>query len=232
MLDLDGDIAAFASINAQLGYRPNPVVQLALRLLRAERESRPLPESPKLFDRTHIENAAEYAGTYTAPDSRTVVIAANADHLTWTENNRTIPIQTTFEGTMFLDDPAYNRFPLLFARESANPKAAVTELALGPDWLTNERYRGPRTFPMPKHWQAFTGNYIADSPWLGSTRVITRKGKLWLDGAGELIPVGANIFRPAQPDFSPERIEFFLIGDGKARAMRITGSNLYRAEVD
>ena len=36
-LDLDAGFGAFASINAQLGYRPNPVVQFALRLLRSTR---------------------------------------------------------------------------------------------------------------------------------------------------------------------------------------------------
>src|ERR1700744_682694 len=45
-LDLDAKIGAFASVNAQLGYRPNPVAELALQLLRAELEHGKSPQMP------------------------------------------------------------------------------------------------------------------------------------------------------------------------------------------
>ena len=133
---------------------------------------------------------------------------------------------------MFLNAPGYDRFPLLFSREADNPKEAVTELAIGPDWFANERYRGPRTISTPDYLNAYVGNYIADSPWLGGTRVILRNGKLWMDGATELIPEGGHLFRPADPVWSPERIEFYFFADGKARVLRLDGTPLYRAEVD
>src|ERR1700684_2821498 len=45
-VDLDSGLGAFASINAQLDYRPNPVAEYALQTLRASQEGRRLPAIP------------------------------------------------------------------------------------------------------------------------------------------------------------------------------------------
>jgi len=42
-VDLDGGVAAFASINAMQGYRPTPVTKYALQVLRAAAEKKPVP---------------------------------------------------------------------------------------------------------------------------------------------------------------------------------------------
>ena len=41
-VDIDEGVGAFASINAMQGYRPNPVDQYAIQLMRAQREGKPL----------------------------------------------------------------------------------------------------------------------------------------------------------------------------------------------
>src|SRR6202034_2341585 len=56
-IDLDGGVAAFASINAMQGYRPTPVTQYAVQLMRAEREAKPLPAAEPLGDPMEVENA-------------------------------------------------------------------------------------------------------------------------------------------------------------------------------
>jgi len=69
--DLDGGVAAFASINAMQGYRPTAVTEHAVRLGRAQREGKPLPAAPAMDDGMEAGNAADYAGTFTAQDGRT-----------------------------------------------------------------------------------------------------------------------------------------------------------------
>ena len=49
-VDLDGGVAAFASINAGQGYRPNPVTQFAVQLMNAQAQGKPLPRPPDLSD--------------------------------------------------------------------------------------------------------------------------------------------------------------------------------------
>ena len=49
-VDLDGGVAAFASINAMQGYRPTAVTQYAVQLLRAKREAKPLPAAEALVN--------------------------------------------------------------------------------------------------------------------------------------------------------------------------------------
>ena len=65
-VDLDGGVAAFASINAMQGYRPTPVTQYAIQLLRAQREGKPLPAAEALTD----------AGRWTMPASMRACFAA------------------------------------------------------------------------------------------------------------------------------------------------------------
>ena len=62
-LDLDGGFGAFASINAQLGYRPNPVAQFALELLRAAKEGRAAPPLPAFDASASIADPTSYQGS-------------------------------------------------------------------------------------------------------------------------------------------------------------------------
>ena len=39
MVDIDDGVGGFASVNAQQGYRPNPVVRYAIQLMRARRKA-------------------------------------------------------------------------------------------------------------------------------------------------------------------------------------------------
>ena len=64
MVDIDDGIGGFASVNAQQGYRPNPVVRYAIQLMRARRKGAALPEMPEPDVATAVKNAAEFAGTY------------------------------------------------------------------------------------------------------------------------------------------------------------------------
>ena len=103
----------------------------------------------------------------------------------------------------------------------------IVEAFHGPRWFTNERYTGPKAFDYPKEWEVFAGHYRNDSPWFGSTRIFVRKGKLTADGA-PLTPLGDGLFRLGPEDWSPERLSFGPVVNGRATRMKVSGVEFHR----
>jgi CubicO group peptidase (beta-lactamase class C family) len=233
-VDLDSGFAVFASINAQLGYRPNPVAEYGVRLMRADQEGKPLPQAPEVFDPMVIKGASNYVGSHHSPERETIEIVAQGERLFWNAGGRALPIQMTASGGMMIADPAFDRFPIVFGRESKDEKSAVVELGHGAAWYANERYKGPKTFSYPEAWNALVGTYHNDDPWVGTTRMLIRKGKLWMDGILELLPEqgSATVFGPGDPEWSPERAEFLFVVGGKARLLRFQGAEMWRVDVE
>ena len=135
-MDLDAKFGAFASINAQLGYRPNPVAQLALQLLRAEKEGGKPPAEPPFDAAAKVESAGSYSAIYTSGSGRRIEIRNAADRLTLLTEGRTIPLQQSEDGTFIADQPGFDLFPIVFERASNSsagdkPNAPVTALACG-----------------------------------------------------------------------------------------------------
>jgi hypothetical protein len=239
-IDLDGGVAAFASINSMQGYRPTAVTEYSVRLLRADRESKSLPAPPSLADPREIDNAAEYAGTFTAADGRALTFAQQDKHLVLTNGQTPIVLQHVGGDRFISTVPgafADNNF--IFERKSgATPstgtaKAApqpVVEVAFGPDWYTAQTYDGPRTFPVPQEYAAYTGRYHSESPWGGETRIYVVKGQLLMDGT-PLTLIGARIFHIGDETWTPETVEFLHIFQGKARVVRAAGLDFQRVDV-
>jgi hypothetical protein len=87
------------------------------------------------------------------------------------------------------------------------------------------KYTGPKSFETKKDWEAFAGHYYNDSPWYGDTRVVLRKGQLFLDGVQPLVPRGDGKFGVGDAE-GPDWISFESIVDG--RAMRMNSSGMIR----
>jgi CubicO group peptidase (beta-lactamase class C family) len=238
-VDLDGGVAAFASINAMQGYRPTAVTEYAVRLLRAERESKTLPAAPSIADPLDVSNAADYAGTFTAPDGRTLVFAARQERLTLIDGSTSVPLQHT-DGDEFISTVpgTFAEYSFSFRRKSspagksagASVPQPVVEVAYGADWYTAPSYDGPRSFTVPAHYAAFTGRYQSESPWAGDSMVYVLKDQLVIEGE-PLTPLGDRLFRMGEESWLPETVEFQHIFEGKARVMRIAGLDLWRVDV-
>src|SRR5262249_11659829 len=97
-VDLDEGVGAFASINAMQGYRPNPVAQFAIRLMRAQRNNKGLPAAPVFRPATFVENAADYAGTYHAADGRGLEFVAEKDRLSLRHDGKAIALEPQGDG--------------------------------------------------------------------------------------------------------------------------------------
>ena len=246
-VDLDGGVAAFASINAMQGYRPIAVTEYAVRLLRAQQESKPLPAPPAIADPRDVDNAAEYAGTFSGDAGRKLVFAAEGKRLTLIDGEQKIPLQHA-GGDRFISTVAgqFADYSFTFARKNtvaaaqdgavapANPNqtpSPVVEVSYGPQWFVNSAYTGPRTFDVPADYAAFAGTYYSDSAWDGETHVYIVKGELLLSGE-PLTRIGASLFRVGDESWLPDTAEFLHVFEGKARLLKSAGADFWRVEVD
>ena len=234
-LDLDAGVGAFASINAQLDYRPNPVAQYAIELMRAEKEGKPLPSAPKLEDSSVVTDPAQYAGEYLSPEGELCRVTASADGLIVDLDGHRLRL-TRMGGSRFLAaEEAYSDFAFVFRRESGTAgdgdkeggeKGPMTVVQHGGRWF--QRGAKPVAVALPERWAAYPGKYMNDSPWLGSFHVVSRKGQLWIEGETPLIELGAGEFRAGDEPDSPETIRFYHLVDGRAQMVKSGGADFWR----
>jgi CubicO group peptidase (beta-lactamase class C family) len=227
-VDLDGGVAAFASINAQQGYRPNPVTEYAVRRMRAERENKPAPAPPAIASQFVIENAAGYAGVYESPEGERVEVSAQEDGLAVTMGGKVFRLASSSSG-LVADAAAFQEFPFVFGRAGEGKGSDIVELGYGSRWYANGKYKGNRQFALPAEYAPFEGAYRAESAWAGSARVVGRKGKLWLDGSVPLEPLGDSLFRVGAAP-SAETAQFLYLANGRTRMLKLSGMDLWRIE--
>ena len=220
-VDLVDGIGAFASVNAQQGYRPNPVTIFALRAIRAANAKKPLPELPAPNPPAKIPGASDLAGVY-----QDLEFVAEGDGLVLVYGGKRYPVELA-TGELIVQHPDFDRFSFHFEREKKEGGRAVS-VGHGSRWWTSDRYTGERTFSYPGAWRAFTGHYRNEDPWVGSVRIVMRQGKLWAGGTTPLRPVDENTFRVAEPEHNPEWIQFLDVVNGRAQRVKLSGYDLWR----
>ena len=233
-IDLDAGVGAFASINAQQGYRPTAVAQYAVQLMGASAASKPAPAPPAIDDTKVVKNAADYVGVYTSPDGKTVEITGDNALFALTPGKR-VSLQRSDGDSFIATDPELALYSFLFVRakneKDKDKPGPVVELMHGGAWFTNAKYSGPKEFATPPEYAALTGTYLEAGGFEGSSvDIVILKGELWLEGECSFERVGEYEFRPTEDAPNPERVEFFYIVNGKARLMKITGADFYRFE--
>jgi CubicO group peptidase (beta-lactamase class C family) len=227
-VDLTGAIGAFASVNANLrGYRPVAVTKYAIDLFNASLAGKAFPDPPAPPPAPdEVKNAADYAGTYTSPDGKKLELAAEGQKLILVHGGRRISLERAgAAGDRFIvKHPDFETFLLGFVRENRE----VTQAVHGADWYMGAKYAGAKTFETKKEWQAFVGHYNNDSAWYGDTRIVLRKGQLFIDGVQPLIPRGDGKFGIGDPE-APDWISFESIVDGRAMRLNYSGILFRRA---
>jgi len=227
-VDIDDGVGAFASINAMQGYRPNPVAQYAMQLMRAERASTSFPAPPPLNSPMVIKNASDYAGKYQSGAGRIFEIEATGESLWLLHQGERVALEAASSDTFTVNHPDFHRFALIFGRaDQKDPKSPVVEAGSGGEWFTNSKYAGPKTFDYPKEWEQYVGHYRNESPWVGSTRIFVFKGKLMADGV-ELEPRLDGLFILQDEEHSPEWIRFGDMVNGKCMHAKFSGEDLWR----
>ena len=235
-MDLDAKIGAFASINAQLGYRPNPVAQLAVQLLRAEKEGSKPPVEPAFDAVAKVESAGSYSAIYTSAAGRHIEIRDAADRLTLTADGRTIPLQQSEDGNFIADQTGFDLYPIIFERAPTssaaadNSKTPITALSYGADWYARAGYQGEQALEPSAALAKYVGEYYSENPWNGTIRVVQRQRQLWMGGTDPLVPIGNHLFRIGTEASSPSVAEFAeLIGE-KPNLLWIDGVQFRRVE--
>ena len=252
-IDLDGGVAAFASINAMQGYRPTAVTEYAVRLVRAEREAQPLPPPPAIANPLEVDNAADYAGAFTDGNRRRLEFVVEGKQLFLADQGKRIPLQhtagdnfiSTIEGVFADHTFIFGRTRAESAKSGTQPATAsgagngdsykksgpVVEVSYGSDWYVNAKYSGPRSFTAPKEYGAFAGRYRSESAWGGDALAYMLKGQLMLDGQ-TLHRIGGSLFRMGDEEWMPDTAEFLCVFEGKPRILRIAGMDFWRVEID
>ena len=233
-LDLDAGFGAFASINAQLGYRPNPVAQFALRVLRSTEENGPAPPLPAFDESVEVHDAASYQGSYVSADGRRLEVVAAGGRLVLESAHERIPLQHGEGDTFIADHADFDLYPLVFERDTAGQSNAgasrpVVALAHGSDWYARPDGHARPIEPSPD-LARYTGAYYSEDPWVGWARVVQRQGRLWIGGTDVLTPIGDRLFRVGEKPTSPEVAEFLQFVDGRPHRLRFGGGELERIE--
>jgi D-alanyl-D-alanine carboxypeptidase len=219
-VDLTDGVGAFASVNANLrGYRPVAVTKYAIELFNAALANKALPEPPAPATQPdEVNNASEYAGVFTSPGGKKLEFSAEGNKLILNYNGRKIVLERMAGDRFIVKHPAFDLYVLGFVRENR----VVTQVFHGSDWYMGERYTGPRTFDARKDWEGFVGHYYNDSPWYGDTRIVLRKGQLYVDGVQALIPRADGKFSLGDPE-SPDWMSFESIVNGRAMVLNFSG---------
>jgi D-alanyl-D-alanine carboxypeptidase len=237
-VDVDGGVAAFASINAMQGYRPTAVTQYAVKLLRAQREEKPLP-SEALNDPTLVDNPHDYVGVYRNSGGKELVFKPDGNRLLLASDRQAVVLQRT-QGDSFIStvQGIFSDYSVVFGRDQASskgteaapaPPSPVVEVGYGPDWYVNTAYRGEREFKTPPEYAALTGRYRSDSG--DEVRVFVRKGQLFA-GDTQLTEIGPSLFRMGEDAWAPDTAHFLTVVEGRARLLRVIDEDCWRIEVD
>jgi hypothetical protein len=200
------------------------VSQAARTALRFLRGLEVPPPKPPL----HVENSADYAGTYRCGD-KTLTVEADGARLFVQHGAQRVPLEAApWPDQFHVLHPDFAMFLLRFGREAGK----VVEGFHGPDWYAGEGYDGPATFEAPADWQAYPGHYCAHNPWYPSFRIVLRKGGLALiypDGEElALVPLEGGAFRAGADERLPEQVRFGLILSGRAERADLAGAQYYR----
>jgi CubicO group peptidase (beta-lactamase class C family) len=229
-VDADAGVGAFASINAMQGGRPTAVAEYALQLMRACREGAALPTFPPASPAFQVARAGDYAGAFTGAGGRVLQIVADGDRLYLLHRNARVPLEPSgdFENAFMVLHDDWAHYALLFTRGGADGKGPVMEAGWGEDWYAAPAYQGAREFHAPAEWSRITGHYRTEDPWVGSVRVVSRRGRLWFNGVTPLEPAAGGRFYLRDEPTSPEWLEFSDFVNGYAMLLHFSGYVLQR----
>ncbi len=224
-VDPEAGVAAFASgnIGFDFNYRPRDVTLFACRLLRAARAggdvAAPAPT------RTTVNDPARLAGVYTSQSGESFEIRAEGTNQVVMSRNGVTSRMQSIAGPFFVSaDPRFATTGVLFEaqeREVVRAWADEVEYVRGPPPHTYEA-------PPPTALQKLAGIYDSDNAWSGTLWVIARAGKLWLNNAEPMTLLDDGSWRVGSDDWSPERIRFDGLVDGRPTRLMLSGAPYVR----
>lgn len=227
MVDVTRGFGAVALTNlGYVGPRPCAIVSYAIETLQAQAQGKALPAIPAVSDTAHVAHPAEYAADYASASGARFSVTASGDRLTLHHAGAAYTLYPRSSDAFWSPDPDFATFGLQFTR---NKSGQVTDVSSGPQWFTNPRYTGPRTFTYPAAWAAYEGKYEAMDPngYYSSVHVYELKGRLLADGT-PLTALGGTLFHMGEQTWMPSWIRFDEPLAGKTQIARMPGLVVYR----
>ncbi|HZZ67763.1 MAG TPA: serine hydrolase domain-containing protein [Phenylobacterium sp.] len=223
-VDPQAGVAAFASTNVGLvPYRPRDITAFVCRRLRAHligaRITEPPPPAPP-----RLPDMAPYIGRYVGATGETLTLAASEHGLSMWRGAQAYDFEPEGEDVFISREPAATDRRLVFRRAD---KAVVRAWAFGEEFVRTNGGGAPvaRFSPrMPDDLAALVGFYACDDPWHGDFRVSAQGDRLVVDDVNPLTRLPDGSWRMGEKDWSPERIRFDAVIDG--RPTRATASGV------
>lgn len=194
--------------------------------VKAAIRDQPLPELPARQSAAQLKaTAAQWAGIYRGPDGSTIEFVAGDDGLGVKQGDTVVPLVRIGAESFRSTAPGLAGLPFIFERAGGK----VVEVSRGADWYANDAYSGPREFQTPAEYAAYVGRYENHNPEDAVVRVVVTKGQLVIEGT-RMVAVAPGQFRPAVPDYNPERYRFDSVVDGHALRLIRSGMPMYRVD--
>jgi CubicO group peptidase (beta-lactamase class C family) len=218
--DLEAGLGVTVLVNGtDEGDLTEEVAEAALALHR-DGTSPPPPADPLV-----VERAREYEGTFVAEGHR-LTLRADGGHLVLAGADRAA-LEPRGEDRFLVDHPDFARFLLRFRRRDGS----VVQATHGSTVYTREGAERSDPKPPPE-WLAYAGHYRAYNPWLPTFRAVLQGDELILDWPSwgpfdQLTPLGDGSFRIGTDDWSPERVRFDAVVEGKALRADLAGCGEY-----
>jgi CubicO group peptidase (beta-lactamase class C family) len=233
--DIESGLGVVVLING-----PGDAQELAETVLLAFRSAlagEAVPTLPEPVDPVRVDNAGDYAGTFTAPDGREWTFTPRGSRLVLVADGRSIDLEPRGTDVFYTPDAAFDRYLIAFGRDGSGRVVDVTH---GPDWLAGPAHPGPAEMPFPAGWSAYVGRYVSYSPWFHDFTVFVRRGRLWaVTGAGSeaeggderpLVPLGGGVFKIGDEP-TPETLSFGAMIDRQTWQASWSGHRFYRDRV-
>ena len=223
-LDVASGAGAFASSTIHYGaeYRPRLLSRFAADALTDAMAGKPPPPPPSLD--VPVANAAAYVGGYVGPMGAFDVRVGNP--LTIVTRDGSAPLQPWGGDVFRTIHPAFRSFSLKFERSG--------RAIAGATWGPATFLRQGSSAPVPRSDPALArlaGRYVNDNPWYGTLIVVERGGKLWIGTDTPMTRIGDNLWRVGQESWSPERVSFAHVIDGRPQTLIFSGEKFLRHDL-
>ncbi len=214
-VDAAAGTGAFASCAiGGTGYRPRLLTAFAVRAMRLARKGKAIPPPPMLGPKP-VDKPGDYAGTF-----GDAVVTANPLAINGAA------LERSGKDQFITAHPAFETFPLVFVRDASGSVIAIDH---GPRHLVRTGASAPLP-PTPPRLAARAGRYESDDPWTGGLTLVVRGDVLLVNGTDAITEIGDDVWRAADPAWSPERIAFAGFVDDRPQTLILSGRPLERRD--
>jgi hypothetical protein len=215
--------------------------------MRAAQLKAPPPPQP-VADERDAPAVDDYLGTYTNAAGRRLEVIAAAGQLMLVDGSRRIPLESYGDDLFEAPDPAFAPHTLVFERApmpasespaqhatgNTEPPPPVEILGHGDQSYFHTRFAGSREDTTTAELRQLQGTYRCDDPWIGTTRIVARRGSLWMQtswgGPVSLVADGPNTYRIYAMEV-PDVVRFDAFVDGQPQVLWTCGVPVARASV-